>query len=73
LEKPFDDLIPEQLATNSIGLLPVDLTHIAKVVALPFHHRDPFDRLIIAQALVEGIPIVGRDGAFDEYGVQRLW
>jgi PIN domain nuclease of toxin-antitoxin system len=43
------------------------------VATLPFHHRDPFDRLIIAQALVESIPVVGRDAEFDQYGVERLW
>jgi PIN domain nuclease of toxin-antitoxin system len=40
---------------------------------MPFHHRDPFDRVIVAQALVENLPIVGRDQAFDSYGVQRIW
>jgi PIN domain nuclease of toxin-antitoxin system len=40
---------------------------------LPFHHRDPFDRLLVAQALVEGIPIVSKDAALDAYGITRLW
>jgi PIN domain nuclease of toxin-antitoxin system len=40
---------------------------------LPFHHRDPFDRLLIAQALVEGLPIIGADSAFDSYPIKRLW
>jgi PIN domain nuclease of toxin-antitoxin system len=40
---------------------------------LPFHHRDPFDRLLVAQAMVEQIPIVSADTAFDAYGVRRLW
>jgi PIN domain nuclease of toxin-antitoxin system len=43
------------------------------VAALPFHHKDPFDRLLIAQALTEGIPIVGADALFEQYGVTRLW
>ena len=73
LQRPFEELIPEQLATNGFGLLPVELSHISKVATLPFHHRDPFDRLIIAQALVEDISIVGRDAEFDRYGVKRLW
>lgn len=42
-------------------------------VDLPFHHRDPFDRLIIAQSLVEGIPVVSSDDMFDHYGAERLW
>jgi PIN domain nuclease of toxin-antitoxin system len=73
LQKPFAELIPEQLTTNGFELLPVELSHISKVAALPFHHRDPFDRLIIAQALVEEMPIVGRDAEFDRYAVKRLW
>jgi PIN domain nuclease of toxin-antitoxin system len=73
LERPFEELIPEQLATNGFGLLSVELSHISKVATLPFHHRDPFDRLIIAQALVEDISVVGRDAEFDRYGVKRLW
>jgi PIN domain nuclease of toxin-antitoxin system len=40
---------------------------------MPKHHKDPFDRLLIAQALVEAIPIVSVDAAFDAYGVTRLW
>jgi PIN domain nuclease of toxin-antitoxin system len=43
------------------------------VISLPFHHRDPFDRLLIAQALVEGLPIVSADPAFDAYPIQRRW
>ena len=54
-------------------LLPIDVTHIGQVAGMPFHHRDPFDRLIVAQSLVEKLPIVGRDQSFDHYGVQRIW
>ena len=70
---PFDAYIPEQLRLNNIGLLDIAFTHVAEIIALPLHHRDPFDRLIIAQAHVEGIPIVGADTAFDAYPVTRLW
>ena len=69
----FDTFIPEQLAYNSIGLLSVTLAHTAAVSALPFHHRDPFDRLLVAQALVESIPIISRDAILDAYGVTRIW
>ena len=54
-------------------ILPVEPRHTAALIAMPYHHKDPFDRLLIAQALVEGIPIVSADGAFDPYGVTRLW
>ena len=71
--QPFETPIPAQLALNSIQVLAISVAHTAQVAALPFHHRDPFDRLLIAQALVEGMPIVGVDTAFDAYSVTRLW
>jgi PIN domain nuclease of toxin-antitoxin system len=73
LGQPFERLMPAQLSLNSIELLNITISHTAKVITLPFHHRDPFDRLLIAQALVEDIPLVGVDTVFDAYGVRRLW
>ena len=73
LSSPFGDLIPEQLSLNGIDLLQIKVDYLSTLTALPFHHRDPFDRLIIAQSLVEKIPVVSIDGAFDTYGVTRLW
>ena len=58
---------------NGFGVLPIEPKHTAIVATLPFHHKDPFDRLLIAQAMAEGIPLVSADVAFDPYGVQRLW
>jgi PIN domain nuclease of toxin-antitoxin system len=72
-EEPFSEAIGGQLRENGVTVLPLDITHIGQVAVMPFHHRDPFDRLIVAQALVESLPIVGRDQAFDSYGVQRIW
>ncbi len=69
----FESLIPPQLSLNGIDLLNITPDHAAVVATLPFHHRDPFDRLIIAQAMVEKIPLVSADGAFDAYAVRRLW
>jgi PIN domain nuclease of toxin-antitoxin system len=63
----------QQLEQNNIALLDLKISHVAAITNLPFHHRDPFDRLIIAQAMVEQIPIVGLDLAFDNYPVVRLW
>jgi PIN domain nuclease of toxin-antitoxin system len=54
-------------------LLPINLKHTALLMTLPFHHRDPFDRLIIAQAIVESSPIVSSDTVFDAYPITRLW
>lgn len=58
---------------NGFTILHVQWRHTARLANMPFHHRDPFDRLIIAQALVEQMSIVGNDANFDQYGVRRLW
>ncbi|MDQ2687292.1 MAG: type II toxin-antitoxin system VapC family toxin [Armatimonadota bacterium] len=73
LPKPWDQFILQQILRNKITLLPIEYSHTVTVSSLPFHHRDPFDRMIIAQSLVEQVPIVSVDGVFDDYGVQRLW
>lgn len=69
----FAPYITQQMNASNIGLLDISLEHVAAVVALPFHHRDPFDRLLIAQALVEQIPLISVDSVFDAYAVRRLW
>ncbi len=73
LGQPFETLIPEQMRLNGIELLQIETAHVMVVAKLPFHHRDPFDRLLIAQAMVEQIPIVSGDPAFDLYRIKRLW
>ena len=73
LDKSFERLFPEQLHFNRIQILDITVDSLIKLTTLPFHHRDPFDRLIIAQALVEGLPIIGADAAFDAYGISREW
>jgi PIN domain nuclease of toxin-antitoxin system len=73
LSEPFETLIPEQLALNGLEILDITIAHTTQVANLPFHHRDPFDRLIIAQALEEQLPVISVDNAFDEYGVTRIW
>ncbi|MEM6518055.1 MAG: type II toxin-antitoxin system VapC family toxin [Cyanobacteria bacterium P01_D01_bin.71] len=62
-----------QLTVNSFDILSIAVSHAAMVSTLPFHHRDPFDRLLCAQALVEKIPIISTDDVFDRYGVERQW
>ncbi|MBY0587908.1 type II toxin-antitoxin system VapC family toxin [bacterium] len=54
-------------------LLPMEPKHIVHVVTLPFHRCDPFDRMLIAQAMAEGIPVISSDTAFDAYGIKRIW
>ena len=66
-------VLSSQLNTNGIDLLAIELDHLDVMVTLPFHHRDPFDRLLIAQAMGRQIPIVSADTAFDAYPVARLW
>ena len=73
LSRAFEELIPEQMRMNGIDMLDIRTEHVAEIVRLPFHHRDPFDRLLIAQAKVEGMPIVGTDDAFDAYEITRMW
>jgi PIN domain nuclease of toxin-antitoxin system len=57
----------------SLQILPITVEYAERQVQLPLHHKDPFDRMMIAQALVDGIPIVSVDMAFDPYGVTRIW
>src|SRR2546421_11524540 len=73
LSAPFDTLIPQQLSANGFELLRLEVNHAAALINLPFHHRDPFDRLLIAQARIEQMQIVSVDSAFDAYQIQRLW
>ena len=64
-----------QAAMRDLGLelLPITIDHADRQTQLPFHHRDPFDRLLIAQALVEQMPLVSCDAKFDPCGVSRIW
>jgi len=73
LSQPFESLIPQQIAINGIEILPIKMEHVSEVANLTLHHKDPFDRLIIAQAIVEKIAIVSSDTLFDSYPVTRLW
>jgi PIN domain nuclease of toxin-antitoxin system len=70
----FQQFWDNQLDINDFTLLPVSVAHASRVADLSYHHRDPFDRLIIAQSLVEKIPVVSSDSMFDFYeGVERIW
>jgi PIN domain nuclease of toxin-antitoxin system len=62
-------------ATNDLGVtvLPVTVEYADVQAELPQHHRDPFDRLLVAQAIVENVPLVSNDTIFDQYGVARVW
>lgn len=73
LSKPFEQIFPDQLAINGIELLPVTIPHLERIAIIPFLHRDPFDRLLVAQCQIEGIPILSADASFDAYSIERLW
>ena len=69
----IERFIPEQLSANGFRQLEVDFRHVARVATMPFHHRDPFDRLLAAQAKEEKLAIVSADAIFQKYGVKRVW
>jgi PIN domain nuclease of toxin-antitoxin system len=73
LPRPFGEVFPQQLEVNGFELLPISCAQLNHLAALPFHHRDPFDRLLIAQALADGMTIVTRDPAFSKYPAKILW
>lgn len=69
----ISELIEREVYGNAIELLEIQPEHLNELVALPFHHKDPFDRLMIAQSLAENIPLVTKDSAFERYSVDLLW
>jgi PIN domain nuclease of toxin-antitoxin system len=73
LHATYDDFMHRGIVGNDFEIIHVEPKHTSILTTLPLHHRDPFDRLLIAQALVEAIPIIGSDAQFDAYGVKRLW
>ena len=73
LSKPYEIFMDEAIDKNGFGYLHIEPKHTAALTTLPFHHKDPFDRLLIAQAIIEGIPIISGDTVLDSYPVKRLW
>lgn len=73
LEEPLGDFLQEQLAATRVGMLDIRSEHAVRVENLPWHHRDPFDRLLVAQAMFEATPILSRDSTLDAYDIDRLW
>ena len=70
---PFTRLVREHVRGNANSILGVRAAHLDMQRSLPFHHRDPFDRMVIAQAKEEEMKVVGRDEKFDHYDVELLW
>jgi PIN domain nuclease of toxin-antitoxin system len=73
LEESLNEFIQNQIKGNDIKILNIDIQHVLSLENLPFHHRDPFDRLIISQCINENIPILSSDKLFDPYPVKRIW
>ena len=73
LPAPLQEFLEEQVATTRTRVLAIRHEHALRVEKLPWHHRDPFDRLLVAQARYEALPILSRDPSFDAYSVERIW
>lgn len=73
LSLPYRQWMDRAIADLGLVVLPITLDHTDRQTGLPWHHRDPFDRLLVAQAQVEGVPIVSADAVLDAYGIARLW
>jgi PIN domain nuclease of toxin-antitoxin system len=72
-DEPFDTFIEREITNSEINILHINLEHLKITATLPLYHRDPFDRLIIAQAIIENINLLSKDSAFDAYSVKRIW
>ncbi len=69
----FDRYVPEQMSLNGFTQLEIGFRHTAICERLPWYHRDPFDRLLIAQAIEERLALVSKDAMIENYGVERIW
>jgi len=73
IDQPFDDFVPYHLTAYDLELIPIEIEHLSRVATFQQEHRDPFDRLIIAQGLVLSMPIVTKDSVFEGFGVKVIW
>ncbi len=73
LSVPYQAFMDQLIANLGLQILPITVPYCQSLLALPFHHGDPFDRIILAQATVEQVPIVSSDSVFDQYAVPRIW
>ncbi len=73
LPEPVGPYLVRKLAENEIATLTISLDHVMRIEALPMHHRDPFDRILIAQSLEEELPIVTSDSVFNRYDLEVIW
>ena len=73
LRDPITRFFQDAVEGSDLRILPVERFHLITLATLPLHHRDPFDRLLIAQSISEKMPIISADTAFDNYPVTRIW
>ena len=73
LPEPLETFVPEQMALNAIESLPIQMSHALHVHTLPLHHRDPFDRLLVAQAQLDNLPILTADPKIALYAIRTVW
>ena len=73
LNRRYEEFLDIALVRYGFVVLPVQATHTAQLIGMPFHHKDPFDRLLVAQAIVEQIAIVSADEQLDAYNITRIW
>lgn len=73
MHRTYEEFIDLALNQYDFRVMPLLPHHMARLIGLPFHHKDPFDRLIVAQTLAEGLSIIRVDSQFDPYGVHKLW
>jgi PIN domain nuclease of toxin-antitoxin system len=73
LPVPVGPYLISKMTANGVSVLSIQLEHVLRVEQLPMHHRDPFDRMLIAQAMEEGLPIITADPLFSRYPVEVIW
>lgn len=73
ISEPLEQFLPEQMTLNGIDSLPIQLSHALRVSTLPDHHKDPFDRMLVAQSQMESMPILTADALIARYAVATIW
>jgi PIN domain nuclease of toxin-antitoxin system len=73
LTEQYADFVQHSILDNGFVILPIEFRHTTELVSLPLHHRDPFDRLLVAQAIVEDMPLISSDPTLDAYPIRRIW
>jgi PIN domain nuclease of toxin-antitoxin system len=73
LTVPYETFWRSGIKENNFRVQPIEIRHTAALLTMPYHHKDPFDRLLVATAMVEDIPLVSNDSTLDAYAINRIW